>query len=135
MDTDALAARRDQWLRANQASERGTARSVSTGHCDPPGDAASTKSDASMRLEIDFEQFVQRLADEVAARLPTQAQGTSPWMTMEEAIAYSRIPEGTFRKLAARGEIPSHGGRRRLCHRAEIDSTLGYVEPLRSLSC
>lgn len=93
-----------------------------------PGNAVGVKNDTPIRLEIDFDQFVQRLAEAVAAHLPTQTESTSPWMTMEEAIAYSRIPEGTFRKLAARGEIPSHGGRRRLFHRAELDAALGYVE-------
>lgn len=53
----------------------------------------------------------------------------SPWMTTEEAIAYSRIPEGTFRKLAAAGEIRSHGGRTKIFHKQELDQDLGHVPP------
>jgi excisionase family DNA binding protein len=47
-------------------------------------------------------------------------------MAMEEAIAYTRIPAGTFRKWVAAGRIPAHGGRRKLFHRAELDTALGY---------
>jgi len=43
-------------------------------------------------------------------------------MAMEEAIAYTRIPAGTFRKLVAAGRIPAHGGRRKLFHRAQASS-------------
>ena len=46
---------------------------------------------------------------------------------MEEAIAYTRIPAGTFRKLVAAGRIPAHGGRRKLFHRDELDDkALGH---------
>jgi excisionase family DNA binding protein len=58
----------------------------------------------------------------------------TPWMTTDEAIAYTRIPAGTFDKLAARGRIPSHsadGGRRKLYHREELDRYLGYARPRR----
>ena len=50
-------------------------------------------------------------------------------MTTDEAIAYTRIPAGTFEKLSARGRIPFHtaeSGRRKLYHREELDSFLGY---------
>lgn len=33
---------------------------------------------------------------------------------MDEAIEYTRIPAGTFRKLVAAGRLPAHGGRRKL---------------------
>ena len=36
----------------------------------------------------------------------------SPWMLMEEAIDYTRVPAGTFRKWVAEGRIPAHGGKR-----------------------
>lgn len=48
----------------------------------------------------------------------------SPWMRFEEAVAYSRIPAGTFRRLSAMGLIPSHGGRTRLYRRDEIDEAI-----------
>jgi excisionase family DNA binding protein len=48
-------------------------------------------------------------------------------MLMDEAITYTRIPEGTFRKWVAEGRIPSHGGKRRLFHRGELDVALGYT--------
>jgi hypothetical protein len=47
-------------------------------------------------------------------------------MSTEEAIAYSALPPGTFRKKAAAGEIPSHGGKTKIFHRAEVDRALGY---------
>lgn len=67
------------------------------------------------------------MAAEVAQRIGTDQQ--SPWMDMTEAIAYSRVPAGTFRKWVAAGRIPSHGGRRKLFHRDELDAALGYVRP------
>jgi hypothetical protein len=33
-------------------------------------------------------------------------------MAINEAIAYTRVPAGTFRKWVAAGRIPAHGGRR-----------------------
>jgi excisionase family DNA binding protein len=52
-------------------------------------------------------------------------------MAMEEAIACTRIPAGTFRKWVAAGRIPALGGRRKLFHRDELDAALGYpcVDP------
>lgn len=79
-----------------------------------------------MRLELDLD----RLADEVATRVAAQLadrlapDSASPWMVMDEAITYTRIPAGTFRKLVAAGRIPTHGGRRKLFHREELDAAL-----------
>ena len=40
---------------------------------------------------------------------------------------YTRIPEGTLRKLTAKGTIPSRGGRSKIYHRDEVDEALlGY---------
>ena len=69
------------------------------------------------------------VAARVAARLEELQPGRSPWMTSEEAIEYSRLPAGTFRKKAAAGEIPCHGGRTKVFHRAEVDAALGYASP------
>lgn len=81
-----------------------------------------------MRLELDLDQLADEVATRVAARLAVQiaSQASSPWMAMDEAIAYTRIPAGTFRKLVAAGCIPAHGGRRKLFHRDEIDKALGH---------
>jgi excisionase family DNA binding protein len=82
----------------------------------------------ALRLELDLDS----LADEVAARVAAQLadriarETSSPWMGMEEAIAYTRIPPGTFRKLVAAGHMPAHGGRRKLFHRDEVDAALGH---------
>jgi hypothetical protein len=58
-------------------------------------------------------------------RLVADAGGlTSPWLTTAQAIAYSGLPEGTFRKLAACGKIPSHGGRSKIFYRPEVDQAL-----------
>ena len=43
---------------------------------------------------------------------------------MDEAITYTRIPPGTFRKLVAAGRLPVHGGQRKLFHRDELDAAL-----------
>jgi hypothetical protein len=75
-----------------------------------------------------IEDLAQRLAEHLApslAQLATNGSGeASPWLTTQEAIAYSKLPEGTFRKLAASGKIPSHGGRTKLFYRPEIDDAL-----------
>jgi excisionase family DNA binding protein len=79
-----------------------------------------------LRLDLDrlVAEVATRVADEVAVRIASQAP--SPWMAMDEAIAYTRIPAGTFRKWVAAGRIPAHGGRRKLFHRDELDQALGY---------
>ena len=84
-----------------------------------------------MKLERDLDQLVDELATLVAQRLEERfgSPERSPWMGMADAIAYTGVPEGTFRKWVAEGRIPSHGGRRRLFHRAELDAALGYVPP------
>jgi len=69
------------------------------------------------------------VAARVSARLEVLQPVGSPWMTSEEAIEYSRLPAGTFRKKAAAGEIPCHGGRTKVFHRAEVDAALGYASP------
>jgi excisionase family DNA binding protein len=77
-------------------------------------------------LERVAESIAERAFDLFAERMTTH----TPWMTTEEATAYTRIPPGTFDKLAARGRIPSHsadGGRRKLYHREELDRYLGYA--------
>jgi excisionase family DNA binding protein len=84
-----------------------------------------------MRIEIDLDRLVDELTTLVARRLEGQigSPEPSPWMCMADAIAYTAIPAGTFRKCVAEGRIPSHGGRRRLFHRAELDAALGYLPP------
>lgn len=84
------------------------------------------------RLQIDLDPILDVLAQRIAARLSdviVQRQ-QSPWMRMDEAIEYTRVPAGTFRKLVAEGRVPSHGGRRKLFHRAELDAALGYLDPM-----
>ena len=83
---------------------------------------------AALRFEIDLDLLADEVATRVAARLADRIapQASSPWMAMEEAIAYTRIPAGTFRKLVAAGRLPAHGGRRKLFHRDEIDAALRH---------
>ncbi len=87
-----------------------------------------------MRLDFDLDRLVDevatRVAAELAERIVSQAP-QSPWMAMDEAIAYTRIPAGTFRKWVAAGRIPAHGGRRKLFHRSELDAALGYAAAAR----
>ena len=78
-------------------------------------------------LAILAEQIAERLADRVAPRIAeivSQSTSASPWLSTREAIVYSGLPEGTFRKLASCGRIPSHGGRAKLFYRPEIDQAL-----------
>jgi hypothetical protein len=78
--------------------------------------------------DLMLDRLATELADRVAAKV---AEATSrggdqrtPWLTTAEAIDYTRLAEGTFRKLAASGKIPSHGGRSKLFYRPELDETL-----------
>lgn len=74
-----------------------------------------------------LDALAEALAERLAARLRLDNEA-SPWMTTPEAIAYTKIPKGTFDKLSAHGVIPSHGGRRKLFHRDEVDQALlGYA--------
>jgi excisionase family DNA binding protein len=84
-----------------------------------------------LRLEFDLDQLAAEVATRVAAQLADRiaTDQATPWMDMAEAIAYTRIPAGTFRKWVAAGRLPAHGGRRKLFHRAELDAALGYVPP------
>jgi excisionase family DNA binding protein len=63
-----------------------------------------------------IEEFASRVADQLApqlAKIVSESHGPGPWLTTAEAIKYTGLPDGTFRKLAACGKIPSHGGRSR----------------------
>jgi hypothetical protein len=76
-------------------------------------------------LDALADRLAPRLADRMAGQLglPALSEG-SPWMTFEEAVEYTRVPTGTFRKLSADGIFPAHGGKRRVYHRQELDSAL-----------
>jgi hypothetical protein len=73
-----------------------------------------------------LEQLADRIAERVVALI---GDAGSPWMKMEQAIAYTGIPAGTFRKQVASGEIRSHGGKTKVFHRDELDEDLGYAAP------
>jgi hypothetical protein len=80
----------------------------------------------SLRLDFD-DEMLDALAERIAARLPQNSQATSPWMGFSDLMAYTGIAESTLRKMSAKGEIPSHGGRAKLYHRDEVDEALlGY---------
>jgi hypothetical protein len=75
-------------------------------------------------LELLVSELSSRIAPRVAELLDRVSPTSSPWLTTIEAIEYSRLPEGTFRKLAASGTIPCHGGRAKVFYRPEIDQAL-----------
>lgn len=78
-----------------------------------------------MHLDLNDEELgtlAARLHEKLSPLLAKAA--VSPWMQFKEAVAYSRIPAGTFRRLSAMGLIPSHGGRTKLYHRDEIDDAI-----------
>ena len=56
--------------------------------------------------------------------MPNAAAPTTPWLTTNEAVKYTRLRESTFRKLAACGKIPAHGGRSKIFYRPELDQAL-----------
>ena len=84
-----------------------------------------------LRLQLDLAPLAEQVAQHVVELVREHLDRTraSPWMLMEEAIAYTRVPAGHFRKWVAEGRIPAHGGKRKLFHRAELDAALGYVSP------
>ena len=78
--------------------------------------------------------IVERLAAPLAKRLAGEIQVTPhrTWMRLEEAVDYTRIPKGTFEKLAAEGLFKAHGGKTKVYHRDELDEALkGYAAPSR----
>jgi hypothetical protein len=89
-----------------------------------PAGRVETRCPATSTTHSPFDLLIDHLAERVAGtvigRLPEDS--SSPWLTTEEAIVYSRLPEGTFRKFVANGRI-SHNGtpRRHLFHREELD--------------
>ena len=87
-------------------------------------------SEVSLNVSTELlETVAQLVAERAAALLAAHVADGTPWMTTDEAIAYTRIPAGTFEKLSARGRIPFHtaeSGRRKLYHREELDRFLGY---------
>lgn len=81
-----------------------------------------------MTLESLFEELADAVAERVLERLGERGEEGSPWMKMAEAIEYTQIAEGTFRKMVACGEVPSHGRRTKRFHRLELDrALLGYA--------
>jgi excisionase family DNA binding protein len=90
-------------------------------------------SHSSVVVGLDLGSLVESVAQRVAELMEERLTigSDTPWMLMEEAIAYSRVPAGTFRKWVAEGRLPAHGGKRKLFHRAELDAALGYVSSRR----
>jgi hypothetical protein len=79
---------------------------------------------ATALLDQLIDDLADRLAARMAALLNTECSPTTPWLTTDEAIEYSRLPAGTFRKLSASGKIPSHGGHTKIFFRPEVDEAL-----------
>jgi hypothetical protein len=79
------------------------------------------------QIPTDFlDALASRLASLLAAQMAAhlgESEG-SPWMTFEEAVQYTRVPAGTFRKLSADGTFTAHGGKRKIYHRQELDAAL-----------
>ncbi len=84
-----------------------------------------------MSLELP-DAFLDALADRLAPRLAERlgtpvSSDASPWMTFEEAVQYTKVPAGTFRKLSAEGTFTAHGGKRKVYHRHELDAALSVA--------
>ena len=67
-------------------------------------------------------RVAEHLAPKIAQLVSHGPVASSPWLTTREAIAYTKLPEGTFRKLASSGRIPSHGGRAKLFYSQDESS-------------
>jgi excisionase family DNA binding protein len=99
---------------------------------------ASVQPDPLWNRLVD--DIASRVADWLApelAKMVAEGNGSGPWLTTAEAIKYTGLPDGTFRKLAACGKIPSHGGRSKIFYRPEVDQALlsssGLFEDARRL--
>jgi hypothetical protein len=98
-------------------------------------------NDAEEMWRLLTDELAQRVAEHLAPRvaelLSERSSESSPWLTTRQAITYTGIPEGTFRKLVTCGKIPSHGGRSKIFFRPEIDQALlgfsGLAEDFRQL--
>jgi hypothetical protein len=96
-----------------------------------PG-SALIERDVAPPIEIPdafLDALVHRLARRLAERMADELTGSalaegSPWMTFEEAVEYTRVPAGTFRKLSAQGTFTAYGGKRKVYHRQELDTAL-----------
>jgi hypothetical protein len=82
---------------------------------------------SGLRLELEddaLDMLAERLAERLQARPGVAA---SPWMDFAGLVEYTKIPEGTLRKLTASNQIPGHNtGRVKVYHREEVDAALGY---------
>jgi hypothetical protein len=94
----------------------------------PQAPSARDAGWAPVTLELP-DAFVEAFAERVAARLAERLRviappESSPWMSFEEAVRYTKIPAGTFRKLSAAGTFTAHGSKRKVYHRHELDAAL-----------
>ncbi len=80
-----------------------------------------------LHLELD-DDAVDTLAVRIAERMQPALPPPSPWMDFGELVEYTKIPEGTLRKLTAAGRVRGHSsGRAKVYHREEVDEDLlGY---------
>lgn len=67
-------------------------------------------------------QVAPLVAAEVSASIT--AREASPWLTFEELVEYTKMPEGTLRKQCAHGVFKGHGGKRKLYYRPQVDEAL-----------
>jgi hypothetical protein len=87
------------------------------------GYVAALQADRAHLRNALARRLAARLAEQTADQLTALHEG-SPWMTFEEAVEYTRVPAGTFRKLSADGTFTAHGGKRKIYHRQELDAAL-----------
>lgn len=94
----------------------------------------------SLHLEL-ADDALDQLAERIAERIQGRPEAAaSPWMDFAGLMEYTKIPEGTLRKLTASSQIPGHStGRVKVYHRDEVDAALGYSPkpkstPLRRVS-
>jgi Helix-turn-helix domain len=67
-------------------------------------------------------ELVDAIAAETARRITEAGVAFSPWMNVDEAAAYLRIPKGRLQNLTAAGEVRvSRQGKANIYHRDWLD--------------
>jgi hypothetical protein len=77
----------------------------------------------SDRFSLNFPpELVDAIAAETALRITEAGIAFSPWMNVDEAAAYLRIPKGRLQNLTAAGEVKvSPQGKAHTYHREWLD--------------
>lgn len=81
-----------------------------------------------MLIEVP-DSLLKEFAAHIAANVELPAGNALPqWMRLDEAVEYTKIPKGTFEKMAADGFFKAHGGKTKVYDRDQLTEALrGYA--------